>query len=129
MAPAVKRLLPPRSASGAASSMRTWAPRSCAASAAQKAAFPAPTTTTSQLFAIAAPSELRRVLAGGDARPEHQRAVGGARAAQRRLEPLRVIDIDAVAAHRAREQAHIGGLDQRAPARVLAIHLLELDAV
>src|SRR5262245_58574573 len=45
--PAVKRLLPPDSSSGAASSISTDAPCSCAASAAQKAALPAPTTMTS----------------------------------------------------------------------------------
>src|SRR5258706_7210080 len=48
MAPAVKRLLPPFSASGARSKTTTRAPCSCAASAAQKAAFPAPTTMTSK---------------------------------------------------------------------------------
>src|SRR5215475_13750070 len=47
MAPAVKRLLPPASASGARSSMSTETPISAAASAAENAAFPAPTTTTS----------------------------------------------------------------------------------
>ena len=47
IAPAVNRLLPPLSAYGARSSMITRAPASCAAWAAQKAAFPAPTTITS----------------------------------------------------------------------------------
>src|SRR3972149_2363228 len=47
MAPAVKRLLPPASLSGARSSMSTETPCSAAASAAQNAALPAPTTTTS----------------------------------------------------------------------------------
>src|SRR5215471_16456519 len=47
MAPAVKRLLPPASSSGARSSMSTDTPLSAAASAAENAAFPAPTTTTS----------------------------------------------------------------------------------
>ena len=50
IAPAVKRLLPPDSSSGAASSMSTEAPSSRAASAAQYAALPAPTTMTSQSF-------------------------------------------------------------------------------
>src|SRR5262245_61571278 len=45
--PAVKRLLPPASPSGAASSITTLAPCSCAASAAQNAALPPPTTITS----------------------------------------------------------------------------------
>src|SRR3954471_11601336 len=40
MEPAVKRLLPPDSSSGAASNMTTLAPCSCAASAAQNAALP-----------------------------------------------------------------------------------------
>src|SRR3972149_10512384 len=47
MAPAVKRLLPPASLSGARSSTSTETPCSAAASAAQNAALPAPTTTTS----------------------------------------------------------------------------------
>src|SRR5882724_6293885 len=47
MAPAVKRLFPPDSSSGAASSISTEAPFSRAASAAQNAAFPPPTTMTS----------------------------------------------------------------------------------
>src|SRR6266566_1271263 len=50
MAPAVKRLLPPDSSSGAASSIRTDAPASRAASAAQNAALPPPTTMTSHVF-------------------------------------------------------------------------------
>src|SRR5215813_4196143 len=45
--PPVKRLLPPRSSAEAFSSTSTWAPASHAARAAVKAAFPAPTTTTS----------------------------------------------------------------------------------
>src|SRR5215472_1044771 len=47
MAPAVKRLLPPRSSKGARSSTTTLAPCSSAASAAVSAAFPPPTTSTS----------------------------------------------------------------------------------
>src|SRR5215218_3800961 len=47
MAPAVKRVLPPASSSGARSSTATRAPCSCADSAAQNAALPPPTTTTS----------------------------------------------------------------------------------
>src|SRR3954447_2310032 len=47
MAPAVKRLLPPLSASDARSNISTRAPDSRAAKAAQNAAFPAPTTITS----------------------------------------------------------------------------------
>ena len=48
MAPAVNRVLPPASSSGARSSMTTFsAPASFAASAAQPAALPAPTTMTS----------------------------------------------------------------------------------
>src|SRR5580700_704343 len=47
MAPAVKRELPPRSASGAASTINTDAPVSRAASAAHSAALPPPTTITS----------------------------------------------------------------------------------
>src|SRR5882672_4078854 len=50
MAPAVKRLLPPASSSGAASNIRTDAPASRAASAAQYAALPPPTTMTSHSF-------------------------------------------------------------------------------
>src|SRR5712671_3516188 len=50
MAPAVKRLLPPDSSSGAASSMRTDAPASRAARLAQNAALPPPTTMTSHSF-------------------------------------------------------------------------------
>ena len=49
MAPAVYRLLPPASSTGAASSMMTEAPCSRAANAAQAAALPAPTTITSGL--------------------------------------------------------------------------------
>src|SRR5216683_5172553 len=45
--PPVKRLLPPRSSAEAFSSTSTCAPASHAARAAVKAAFPAPTTTTS----------------------------------------------------------------------------------
>src|SRR5215475_9608188 len=45
--PPVKRLLPPRSSADAFSSTSTCAPASHAARAAVKAAFPAPTTTTS----------------------------------------------------------------------------------
>src|SRR5439155_9777965 len=62
--PAVKRLLPPDSSSGAASSITTLAPCSCAASAAQKAALPAPTTITSAVAAIA----LLRCLRGATMR-------------------------------------------------------------
>src|SRR6185295_16265575 len=47
MAPAVKRLLPPASSSGARSSTSTDTPCSAAANAAQNAALPAPITTTS----------------------------------------------------------------------------------
>src|SRR3990172_564875 len=47
MTPPAKRLLPPDSSTGAASSMATRAPQSLAASAAQSAALPLPTTTTS----------------------------------------------------------------------------------
>ena len=54
MAPAVKRLLPPIAPSGARSSISTLAPFSAAASAAQNAALPAPTTTTSN-FATSLP--------------------------------------------------------------------------
>src|SRR6267142_1809160 len=54
MAPAVKRLLPPDSSSGAASSISTEAPFSRAASAAQYAALPPPTTMTSQSFMLSA---------------------------------------------------------------------------
>src|SRR5882672_8138100 len=50
MAPAVKRLLPPDSSSGAASNIRTDAPASRAAKAAQNAALPPPTTMTSHSF-------------------------------------------------------------------------------
>src|SRR5258708_38186308 len=50
MAPAVKRLLPPDSSSGAASSIRTDAPASRAARPAQNAALPPPTTMTSHSF-------------------------------------------------------------------------------
>src|SRR4029079_8568522 len=46
-APAVNRLLPPDSSSGARSSTRTETPCSAAACAAQNAAVPAPTITTS----------------------------------------------------------------------------------
>src|SRR4029079_16231975 len=46
-APAVKRELPPISSLGASSTISTLAPFSAAACAAQNAAFPAPTTTTS----------------------------------------------------------------------------------
>ena len=46
MAPAVKRVLPPASSSGARSSIVTRAPCSAAATAAAKAALPAPTTIT-----------------------------------------------------------------------------------
>src|SRR5271165_2416822 len=55
MAPAVKRVLPPASASGARSSMVTRAPRSAAATAAANAAFPAPTTTTSVMADLRPP--------------------------------------------------------------------------
>src|SRR5262245_17087768 len=68
MEPAVKRLLPPDSSSGAASSISTEAPCSCAASAAQNAALPAPTTMTSAcelaIFALMPP--WTRVSAGHD---------------------------------------------------------------
>src|SRR5580704_17890721 len=65
MEPAVKRLLPPDSSSGAASHMMTLAPCSCAASAAQNAALPAPITITSaDSFAIPVLLLLRRL---GDA--------------------------------------------------------------
>src|SRR5687767_1361339 len=47
MAPAVKRLLPPASSSGARSSTSTDAPCSAADNAAHKAALPPPTITTS----------------------------------------------------------------------------------
>src|SRR5262245_46926498 len=47
MAPAVKRLLPPASSSGARSSRSTDPPCSRAASAAHRAALPPPTITTS----------------------------------------------------------------------------------
>src|SRR3989304_8015826 len=47
MTPPAKRLLPPDSSSGAASSIRTLAPFSCAASAAHSAALPLPATITS----------------------------------------------------------------------------------
>jgi len=47
MAPAVNRVLPPDSSSRARSSTSTRSHRSRAASAAQKAALPAPTTMTS----------------------------------------------------------------------------------
>jgi hypothetical protein len=43
----VKRLLPPASSSGERSSIKTETPFSAAAIAAQNAALPAPTTTTS----------------------------------------------------------------------------------
>src|SRR3974390_2974983 len=46
MAPAVNAVLPPASASGARSSTTTSAPCSRAESAAQRAAFPPPTTIT-----------------------------------------------------------------------------------
>src|SRR5690242_11007500 len=52
MTPPAKWLLPPDSSSDAASSMVTSAPRSRAASAAQSAALPLPTTRTSQAFII-----------------------------------------------------------------------------
>src|SRR5581483_3979494 len=47
MAPAVKRLLPPASSSGARSNTSTDTPCSRADSAAHRAALPPPTTTTS----------------------------------------------------------------------------------
>src|SRR4051794_19682848 len=55
MAPAVNRLLPPFSASGARSSTTTLAPASRAARAAQKAALPPPSTTTSNLSDMTTP--------------------------------------------------------------------------
>src|SRR5262252_5324832 len=67
MDPAVKRLLPPDSSSGAASSISTEAPCSCAASAAQNAAFPAPTTMTSACeFAISLLIPQAQTSAGHD---------------------------------------------------------------
>src|SRR5205823_3823444 len=51
-APAVNRLLPPRSSKGAASRTRTRAPCPRAAKAAHMPALPAPTTTTSNSPAI-----------------------------------------------------------------------------
>src|ERR1700730_1905797 len=51
-APAVKRLLPPRSSNGAASRTSTRAPSPRAARAAHMPALPAPTTTTSNSPAI-----------------------------------------------------------------------------
>ena len=58
MAPAAKALLPPRSRLGAHSSTATRAPRWRAASAAHRAALPAPTTTTSVSMAcIGAPAQ------------------------------------------------------------------------
>src|SRR6266508_4488085 len=65
MEPAVKRLLPPDSSSGAASNMRTEAPCSCAANAAQNAAFPAPTTITSDSLKTISPVALSPFLGGG----------------------------------------------------------------
>src|SRR5215831_15709381 len=70
MDPAVNRLLPPDSSSGAASSISTDAPCSCAASAAQNAALPPPTTMTSASdFAISPLTRYLR-LVGADLRRE-----------------------------------------------------------
>src|SRR5215468_693890 len=55
MEPAVNRLLPPLSSSGATSSISTLAPCSCAAKAALNAAFPAPTTITSATLSAISP--------------------------------------------------------------------------
>src|SRR5260221_3839548 len=58
--PPAKRELPPLSSSGAASSIATLAPWSRAASAAQSAAVPLPTTTTSNGSAIGCNYEARQ---------------------------------------------------------------------
>src|ERR687896_1395830 len=52
MIPPVKYVLPPRKYSGAFSSTRVLAPRSAGAIAAQRAAFPAPTISTSYVVSI-----------------------------------------------------------------------------
>src|SRR6185436_2942039 len=93
MAPAVKRELPPFSSRAARSSISTEAPASRAASAAQKAALPAPTTTTSHARSATPASERLSTAGpyhdgGGSGRREEGRGASGrARGGLRRCAP------------------------------------------
>src|SRR5262245_12558811 len=100
-APPVKCELPPRSSNGAASSIRTRAPCSCAEIAAQSAALPAPITSTSgRCWESSMEFMIERALRVGTLRVEWLDGAGGVHGRQHVARISKLVERGAEPQHR-----------------------------